>query len=140
MYVCAAYWVFEQRIKHLTTAQIRTMFGMETSMKDLYGYVCWATHQGDRIPEKFLFEWLPQTRPAHGSKLSWRDKVRQDLKRFGIPKSDWYSLCEDRIAWRGVCQDGLQRIQNAGTHTAELVCETCHREFRRSQDIARHKC
>ena len=47
-------------------------------------------------------------------------------KRFTIPESDWYRLCEDRIAWRGVCQEGLQRVQNAGTHTAQFVCETCH--------------
>ena len=78
--------------------------------------------------------------PAHGVKLRWRDKVRQDLKRFRISEKDWYRLYEDRIAWRGVCQDGLQSIQNAGTHTAQFVCEICHREFRRSQDIARHKC
>ena len=65
--------------------------------------------------------------------------MRQDLKRFSIPESDWYHLCEDRIAWRGVCQERLQRVQNAGTHTAQFVCATCHREFWRSQDIARHK-
>ena len=73
----------------------------------------------DRIPKKLLFGWLPQTRPAYGAKLSWRDKVRQD-----------------RIAWKGVCQDGLQRVQNAGIHTVQLMCETCHQEFWGSQDIA----
>ena len=43
---------------------------------------------GDRIPKKLLFGWLPQTRPAHGAELRWRDKVRQDLKRFSIPERD----------------------------------------------------
>jgi len=38
-----------------------------------------------------------------------------------------------------VCE-GLQRVQNAGTHTAQFVCETCHQEFWKSQDIVRHKC
>ena len=29
----------------------------------------------DRIPKKISFGWLPQTRPAHGVKLRWRDKI-----------------------------------------------------------------
>ena len=91
---------------------------------------------GDRIPKKLLFGWL---RPARGAKLRWRDKVRQDLKRFTILERDWYRLCEDTIVWRGVCQDGLQKVQHAGTHTAQFVCETYHQRFQRSQDIARHK-
>ena len=37
-------------------------------------------NEWDRIPKKLLFGWLPQTRPAHGAKLRWRDKVRQDLR------------------------------------------------------------
>jgi len=49
--------------------------------------------------------------------------VRQDLKRFGIPESDWYCFSEDRIAWTGV---GLQRVQNAGTHTAQFLGGKCH--------------
>ena len=110
----------EQRIRHLTTAQIRTMFGMETSMKGLLSVrrLCWIDHtsrmSGDRIPQKLLLGWLPQIQPAHRAK---REKVRQDLKSFGIPESDWYRLCE---VWKSVCQDGLQWVQNAGTHTA--VC------------------
>ena len=129
-----------------TTAQIRMMFGMETSMKDLISVrrLCWLGHtlrmSGDRIPKKLLLGWLSQTQPAHGAKLRWRNKARQDLKRFTIPESNWYHLCENRIVWRDVRQDGLQRVQNAGSHTAQFVCETCHQEFRRSQDIARHKC
>ena len=45
----------EQRIRHLTTAQIRMMFGMETSMKDLLSVrrLHWLGHtsrmSGDRI-------------------------------------------------------------------------------------------
>jgi len=35
---------------------------------------------------------------------------------------------EDRIAWRGVCQEKLRRVQNAGTHTAQFVCATRFRE------------
>ena len=62
--------------------------------------------------------------------------MRQDPKRFSIPESDWHRIYEDRTVWRGVCQDGLQRVQNPGTHTTQFVCRTCHPEFRRGQDIA----
>ena len=102
-------------------------------MKDLLSVrrLRWLGHTSrmswDRIPKKLLFGWLPQTLPAHGAKLRWRDKVRQDLKRFTIPENYWYRLCEDRIALRGVCHtEGTE----CGSH---FVCETCHQESRRSQ-------
>jgi len=69
-------------------------------MKDLLPVrrLHWLGHMAkmsdDRIPKKLLFGWLPQTRPAHRAKLRWRDKMRQDLKRFSIPESDWYCHCQ----------------------------------------------
>ena len=44
--VCTAHRA-EQRIRHLTTVQIRMMFGMETSMKDLLTVrgLLWLGHQ-----------------------------------------------------------------------------------------------
>ena len=36
----------------------------------------------DCILKRILFGWLPQTRPAHGVKLRWRDKVKQTLRAF----------------------------------------------------------
>jgi len=61
----------EQRIRHLTTAQVRTIFEIETSMKDLLSVkrLCWLSQtarMSDDIPKKLLFGWLPQTQPAHG--------------------------------------------------------------------------
>ena len=103
----------EQKIRHLTTAQFRMMFGMEISIKDLLSVrrVRWLDHTSRMSGErKLLFGWLPKTRPVHGAKLRWRDKVRQDLEGFTIPESDWYCLCEGRITWRGVRQEGLQRV------------------------------
>jgi len=37
-----------------------------------------------------------------------------------------------------VCQDGLQRIQDAGPHAAQFACEIYHQEFWRSLNIARY--
>ena len=52
----------EQRIRYLTNAQIRIMFGMKTSMKDLLDvYIDLVTQTDDiRIPKRLLFGWFPQ--------------------------------------------------------------------------------
>ena len=111
----------DQRIRHLTSERIRAMFGMETSMKDLLSIrrLRWLGHTARmddvRIPKRLLFGWLPRSRPAHGVKLRWRDKVRQDLKRFCIAEAGWYCLAQDRTIWRDLCQQGLKKVQNAAS-------------------------
>ena len=54
-------------------------------------------------------------RPAHGVKLCWRDKVRQDLKSFGIPESSWYARAQERSVWRDLCHKGLFQMLVAST-------------------------
>ena len=124
----------DQRIRHLTSEQIRAMFGMETSMKDLLSIrrSRWLDHTARmddvRIPKRLLFGWLPHSRQAHGAKLRWRDKVRQDLKRFCIAEAGWYCLAQDRTIWRDLCQQGLKKVQNA-TPSTMFTCDICHRQF-----------
>ena len=79
--------------------------------------------KADRIFKKLLFGWLPQTQSAHGAKLRWKDKVRQDL---GIPGSDWYCLREDKIAWRDVCQDStsIRQLSHMGRKAIAMVWST----------------
>ncbi len=43
--------------------------------------------------------WLPQRRPAHGTRMRWRDHVRKDLKKFNIGERRWYQLAQDRSGW-----------------------------------------
>ena len=80
----AVYWVLV-KLSNRLDARIRTMFGMETSIKDFLSVrrLRWLGHTArmgdDRIPKKLLSGWLPQIQPVHGAKLRWRDKVRQDL-------------------------------------------------------------
>lgn len=50
----------------------------------------------DRIPKRMLFGWLPQQRPAHGTKMRWRARVRKDLKKFGIEEGSWYKVAQER--------------------------------------------
>ena len=48
-----------------------------------------------RLPKKILFDWLSKHRPAHGTKIRWRDQVKRDLKKFGIEERGWFGLAQD---------------------------------------------
>ena len=91
----------QQRTEHLSSVQIAKQFGMEESMEDLITArrLRWLGHiarmDEERIPKKLLFGWLPEKRPAHGTKMRWRDRVRKDLKRFGIVEKRWYATAQD---------------------------------------------
>ncbi len=58
----------------------------------------------ERIPKKILFGWLPESRPTHGTKLRWRDRVRKTL----IEEKIWYVMVQDS----GVAEEGS--VQQAG--------------------------
>ena len=116
----------------------------------------WAGHVARMdvclLPKTLLFSWLPQKRPAHGTKLRWRDKVRKDLKHLGIEESSWYKEAQDRGHWRAMCKEGLatctEERQRKGRaygrgppSTSEftapvLVCPTCSEGGRTSQDTS----
>ena len=123
--------------------------------------LCWLGHvarmEEDRLPKRLLFGWLPQRRPAHGTKMRWRDKVRKDFKKFQNDEDVWYRIAQERATWRAACKSGLtactsERLEQersrreAGRQPeptptgAPFTCDTCLRNFKRQQDIARHKC
>ena len=138
----------EEVIENVVVAKRRRWAGHVARMDDF------------RLPKRILFGWLPQRRPAHGTKQRWRDKVRKDLKQFGIEESSWFRKAQDKLYWRAVCKESLtacteerqrkrRSAHGCGPHAAAdaptsaaplLVCLTCSRTFRRRQDIARHKC
>ena len=151
----------QQRIGYITSAEVRRRFGVEEVLEDVVAAkrLRWAGHVARmdvcRLPKTLLFSWLPQKRPAHGTKLRWRDKVRKDLKHLGIEESSWFKKAQDRGHWRAMCKEGLatctEERQRKGraygrgppstTGTSEftapvLVCPTCSRTFRRRQDTS----
>ena len=160
----------QQRTERITSIQIAKRFGMEDSLEDTITArrLRWLGHlarmEGDRVPKKVLFGWLPQPRPRHGTKMRWRDRVRKDLRKFDIDERTWYTEAQERAEWRQKWHRGLERSTKSrlqedeqrsatrraariGEHPAggdtswqPFICGTCKRFFRRSQDIARHKC
>ena len=158
----------QQRIEHISSVQVASKFGMEESLEDLIveRRLRWLGHvarmEDHRLPKKVLFGWLPQQRPAHGTKMRLHDHVRKDLKKFGIEESGWYCLAQDRRDWRIGCRMGLEPVTDARLERDEVrrracvdgstggnasvtsakpyQCNSCERSFRQPQDIARHKC
>ena len=82
-----------------------------------------------KTSKKLLFGWLSQKRPAHGVKLRWRDKVRQDLKKCRICESSWYMEAQDRTRWRTICCDGFNQHVMVPPPDKPFICTTCHRSF-----------
>ena len=158
----------QQRLEHISTIQVAKRFGMEESLEDIIAARClrWLGHMArmddHRLPKKVLFGWLPQRRPAHGTKIRWRDRVRKDMMKFKIEERSWFSLAQERSSWRGKCRAGLEEatrkrveedalkctanaVRSAGgsgsvAATKPFHCDTCLRSFRRPQYIARHRC
>ena len=106
----------QQRREKVTRIQIARRFGMENSLKDTITArrLRWLGHltrmEDDRVPKKVLFEWLPQPRHPHGTKMRWWDRVRKDLKKFDIDERTWYIEAQDRDKWRQKWHRGLEKI------------------------------
>ena len=135
-----------QWAERITTTQLAECFGIRESIGNLLtsATLRWLGHvaclSDNRMPKKILFGWLPQKHPAHGVKLRWRDKVRQNFKSLSINDSLWYQQAQDRNLWKQLCNTGMENMLTVPQSHHSFHCSTCQRSFRRSQDIARHKC
>ena len=149
----------QQRMERISSVQVAKRFGMEESLEDMIiaRRLRWLGHvarmSDERIPKKIMFGWLPQRRPAHGTKMRWRDRVRRDLRKFCIEESSWFRETQERDVWRQKCREGLEEStkkrlyedemrrrvrsaagskQQASTDTTmSFTCSTCLRSFRR---------
>ena len=88
----------------------------------------------DRVPKQLLFGWLPETRPAHGPGMRWKDRVTSDLQALTV--TNWYSLVQDRQAWRAV----TRTLPEPPMAVPLVLCDVCHRQFKSASGLARHKC
>ena len=74
-----------------------------------------------------LFGWLPQKRPAHGAKLCWRDKVRQDLKKCKLASHHGIVMdAQDCTRWKAICSAGLNQHVMAPPSDKPLYVPRCH--------------
>ena len=75
----------QQRTEHLSGVQTVKLFGMGESLEEMIitRRLRWLGHVArmdeDRFPKRMLFGWLPQRRPAHGTKMRWRGRARKEV-------------------------------------------------------------
>lgn len=132
----------QQWTERITYEELRQRWGDVGCMADFLrrrrlewlGHV--ARMPDDRLPKQVLFSRLPETRPACGPRLRWKDVVKADLQALGIYGS-WYALAQDRPQWRTASCSLPETRPDLST---SCVCVECGRLFRRSGDMARHKC
>ena len=92
----------QQRLQHISSVQVAKQFGMEESLEDMIVLRTLrrldhlARMDDHRLPKKILLGWLSKRRPAHGTKIRWRDQVKKDLKKFGIEEKGWFKLAQDK--------------------------------------------
>lgn len=65
----------------------------------------WAGHiarqNNKQIPRQILFSELSEGKRNIGRpKLRFKDVMKRNLKRIGIPTNSWQSLAQDRVEWR----------------------------------------
>ena len=69
----------------------------------------WAGHVARAPPARRIRQVLDgrptSPRPLGRPRLRWEDNVSADAGRLGIP--DWRATCQDRAAWRGVCDAAI---------------------------------
>ena len=41
--------------------------------------------------------------------MRWRDRVRKDLRKFGIDERTWYTEAQERAEWRQKWHRGLEK-------------------------------
>lgn len=128
-----------QQHLHVTNGDLRHRWGDPLLASDVLRKrrLQWLGHVArmpeERLPKKLLFGWLPQTRPAHGPRLRWKDRVADDLKRLNI--HDWYAVAQDRAQWRGAT-----RTVTEAPPVKAFPCSACGRSFKSSTGRTRHKC
>ena len=130
----------QQWEEKISSATLRARWGDTTPVSDLVrrrrlewlGHV--ARMPADRAPVQILFGRLSGRRPPCGPRRRWKDVVQRDMKAAGV--DSWFQNAQDRQNWR-------MFLAEPPPHTDDsppLRCLLCARDFRRRNDMARHKC
>ena len=99
---------WDQQLKHITNADIRQRWGDIGTVSDVLRKrrLQWLGHVArmpeDRLPVRLLFGWLPSTRPAHGPRLRWKDRVSSDLQK--LHAQNWFEAAQNQREWRIICR------------------------------------
>ena len=130
----------DQETDHITNSDLRVRWGSSDLLSDILRRqrMQWLGHGARmpdyRLPKQLLFGWLPQTRPAHGPRLRWKDRIRSELTLLHVP--EWYKSALERQEWRSIYLPSVDRpAPESAAH-----CNTCNRTFTKHSGLTRHKC
>ena len=59
-----------------------------------------ARMKKERYPRKFLTSWVRHRRPRGAPQFTYGRGVTKAMKKVDITKDEWYTLAQDRVAWR----------------------------------------
>ncbi len=125
----------QQRDKRTSSSQIREMFGMKEQVAEMVVLrrLRWLGHvarmSDSRMPKQSLLGRLRKTRPFHGVKMRWKDRMKRDMSSLFI-SSGWYNLAQDRKGWYDLCHGKMdvkirdrldRRDMPAGMHLQPLL-------------------
>ena len=93
-----------------------------------------ARMPADRAPVQILFGRLSGRHPPCGPRRRWKDVVQRDMKAAGV--DSWFQNAQDRQNWRMFFAEPPPHTDDS----PPLRFLLCARDFRRRNDMARHKC
>ena len=129
-----------QQLKHISNAELRSRWGDVGLISDTLRKrrLRWLGHVArmpeDRLPKQLFFGWLPRTRPAHGPRLRWKDRIAADLKNLQV--NSWYTTAQARVKWRVICHS----LPDPPPTSSAVQCTVCLRSFKSQSGLSRHKC
>ena len=111
----------------------------------------------ERIPKKLLYSELKLGRRTQGGQFKrFKDTIKANLKKCGIPVNNWEGLARNRTEWRKAVYDGTEAyeakcIQEAErkraqrksrkpqqTTITDFQCPVCHRYFQAKIGLYSH--
>ena len=103
-----------------------------------------------RMPKQILFGQLQRSRPFHGVRMRWKDRVKKDMVALAV-LSHWYVAAHDRKLWYDRYCAGMEKAVErrivrerekwrassllGGSSALPFTCHQCNRSFRRTGDL-----
>ena len=114
----------QQRTHHITSSEVRERIGLQQLIEEMImeRQIQWlgrlARMEEHRMPRQALFGQLRKTRPFHGVKMSWKDRVKRDMTSLRI-FAHWFDMAQDRKKWYEKYHQSMERLVNDRLHREE---------------------
>ena len=67
----------------------------------------------EELPKIILFSDIKGTRKKGKPKITWKDNIKDDLKKFNIKTENWMKLAKgNKKDWKEAVQEGIEYFEN----------------------------